>query len=144
MDQFYTMRKQQVTEVLDHSRKNFKDKELRNEYVYNEIRDKVAKDWEGAKRQLVPGVDNIDLIASDEHILSLLRDGLKFRDRPKAKQAGNSIAALTQKRGGSTIASRSGNQLSDLQEKAKAGDRKAQDNLLVAKMQALRAQRGGR
>ena len=144
MDQFYTMRKQQVTEVLDHSRKNFKDKELRNEYVYNEIRDKVARDWEGAKRQLVPGVDNIDLIASDEHILSLLRDGLKFRDRPKAKQAGNSIAALTQKRGGSTIASRSGNQLSDLQEKAKAGDRKAQDNLLVAKMQALRAQRGGR
>jgi len=144
MDQFYAMRQQQVAEVLDNSRKNFKDRELRNEYVYNEIREKVSKEWDGAKRQLVPGVDNIDLIASDEHILSLLRDGLKFRDRPKAKQAGNSIAALTQKRGGSTIASRNGNQLSDLESKAKAGDKKAQDNLLVAKMQALRAQRGGR
>jgi hypothetical protein len=145
MDQFYSIRQQQVAEVLDNSRKNFKDKELRNEYVYKEIRDKVSKDWEGASRQLVPGVANIDLIASDEHILSLLRDGLKFRDRPKAKQAGNSIAALTsQKRGGTTITSRSGNQLSDLEQKAKSGDRVAQDNLLVAKMNALRSQRGGR
>jgi hypothetical protein len=145
MDQFYSIRQQQVAEVLDNSRKNFKDKELRNEYVYKEIRDKVSKDWAGASRQLVPGVANIDLIASDEHILSLLRDGLKFRDRPKAKQAGNSIAALTsQKRGGTTITSRAGNQLSDLEQKAKSGDRVAQDNLLVAKMNALRSQRGGR
>ena len=145
MDQFYSIRQQQVAEVLDSSRKNFKDKELRNEYVYKEIRDKVSKDWAGASRQLVPGVANIDLIASDEHILSLLRDGLKFRDRPKAKQAGSSIAALTsQKRGGTTITSRSGNQLSDLEQKAKSGDRVAQDNLLVAKMNALRSQRGGR
>ena len=76
---------------------------------------------------------------------ALLRDGLKFRDRPKAKQAGSSIAALTsQKRGGTTITSRSGNQLSDLEQKAKSGDRVAQDNLLVAKMNALRSQRGGR
>jgi len=145
MDQFYSIRQQQVAEVLDTSRKNFKDKELRNEYVYKEIRDKVSRDWAGASRQLVPGVANIDLIASDEHILSLLRDGLKFRDRPKAKQAGNSIAALTsQKRGGTTISSRGGNQLSDLEQKAKSGDRVAQDNLLVAKMNALRSQRGGR
>jgi len=144
MDQFYQVRKQQVQEVLETNRKQFKDKELRNEYVYKEIREKVSKEWEGAKGQLVPGVDNIDLISSDEHILSLIRDGLKYRDRPKAKQAGGSLAALTQKRGGQSIASRPGNQITDLESKARAGDKKAQDNLLVAKMNALRAQRGGR
>ena len=142
VDEFYKMRGEQVRGVLETTRKNFSDKELRNEYVYNEIRDKVSKDWAGARRQLVPGVDNIDLIASDEHILGLLRDGLKYRDRPKAKQAGGSLAALTQKRSGSSISGKS--QLSDLEQKAKAGDRNAQDNLLTLKMQALRAQRGGR
>ena len=141
VDQFYNLRSQQVKEILETNRKAFQDKELRNEYVYNEVREKVAKGWDGAKGQLVPGVDNIDLISSDEHILSLIRDGLKYRDRPKAKSAGNSIAALTQKRSNGTINSRPGNQMSDLQEKAKAGDRVAQDNLLVAKMNALRAQR---
>jgi hypothetical protein len=108
--------------------------------VYNEIREKVAKEWEGAKKQLVPGIDNIDLISSDEHILSLLRDGIKYRDRPKAKSAGSSIAALTGKRAGTTIATPK-DELTSLQEKARAGDKKAQDNLLVAKMNALRQQR---
>lgn len=144
MDQFYAVRRQQVEEVLENNRKSFKDKELRNEYVYKEIREKVSKDWEGARRQLVPGVDNIDLISSDEHILGLIRDGLKYRDRPRPKQAGGSLAALTQKRSGQSIASRPGNELTDLESKARAGDKKAQDNLLVAKMNALRAQRGGR
>ncbi len=140
VEQFYDIRRQQVAEVLENSRKNFKDKELRNQYVYNEIREKVAKEWEGAKKQLVPGIDNIDLISSDEHILSLLRDGIKYRDRPKAKSAGSSIAALTGKRAGTTIATPK-DELTSLQEKARAGDKKAQDNLLVAKMNALRQQR---
>ena len=140
VDQFYDIRRQQVAEVLDSSRKSFKDKELRNQYVYNEIRDKVAKGWEGAKKQLVPGIDNIDLISSDEHLVSLLRDGLKYRDRPKAKSAGGSIAALTSKRTNSTIQPQK-DELSSLQDKARSGDRKAQDNLLVAKMNALRQQR---
>lgn len=144
IDQFYSVRKAQVQQILEDSRKNFKDKELRNQYVYNEIREKVSKDWEGAKRQLVAGIDNIDLISSDEHLLSLIRDGLKYRDKPKTKSAGSSIAALTQRRGGSAINVRGKDDLADLQEKARAGDKKAQDNLLVAKMQALRAQRGGR
>ena len=144
VDDFYKVRKQQVEEVLENSRKNFKDKELKNQFVYNEIRDKVSKDWTGARSQIVPGIDNIDLIASDEHILSLLRDGLKYRDKPKTKSAGGSIAALTQRKGGSAINVRGKDDMSDLQEKARAGDRKAQDNLLVAKMNALRAQRGGR
>ena len=140
VDQFYDIRRQQVAEVLENSRKGFKDKELRNQYVYNEIREKVAKGWEGAKKQLVPGIDNIDLISSDEHLVSLLRDGLKYRDRPKAKSAGGSIAALTSKRTNSAIQPQK-DELSALQDKARSGDKKAQDNLLVAKMNALRQQR---
>jgi len=144
MDQFYDIRKQQVQQILEDSRKNFRDTELKNSYVYNEIREKVAKGWDGAKRQLVPGVDNIDLISSDEHLLSLLRDGLKYRDRPKTKPAGGSIAALTQRKGSSAINVRPKDDIGALQEKARAGDRNAQDNLLVAKMNAIRAQRSGR
>jgi hypothetical protein len=144
VDQFYSLRQQQVKEVLENNRKNFQDKELRNSAIYDEVREKVAKNWAGAKGQLVPGIDNIDLIASDEHILSLVRDGLKYRDRPKAKSAGSSIAALTNRKGSSSIQGRAGNDLTDLQTKARAGDRTAQDNLLVAKMAALRSQRGGR
>jgi len=141
VDEFYNMRSQQVQQVLDNNRKGFKDSELKNSVIYNEIRDKVAKGWSGAQGQLVPGIKNIDLISSDEHLMSLMRDGLKYRDRPATKSAGSSIAALTSRKGGTTIASKASNQLSDLEQKAKAGDRKAQDNLLVAKMQALRSQR---
>lgn len=142
VDEFYKIRQQQVSEVLANSRKNFQDKELRNEYVYNEIRDKVAKGWAGASGQLVPGIKNIDLIASDEHLMSLVRDGLKYRDKPKAKSAGSSIAALTTKRTGSPLANSSaGDEISNLRKQARAGDQKAADNLLVAQMRALRAGR---
>jgi len=142
LDQFYQIRKQQVAEVLENNRKSFTDKELKNSYVYNEIRDKVSKDWVAAKNQLVPGIDNIDLISSDEHILSLIRDGLKYREKPSTKSAGSSIAALTSKRSGIANA-KTGAQanLQDLQERAKGGDKKAQDNLLVAKLQAMRGRR---
>jgi len=141
MDEFYNMRSQQVRQILDSGRKGFKDKELRNEYVYNEIRDKVAKGWAGAKAQLVPGVDNIDLISADEHIVSLLRDGLKYRDRPKVRQAGGSIAALTTKRSGTQIVDNSRDEMSSLREKARGGDKKAADNLLVAQLRNMRAAR---
>ena len=144
LDQFYQIRKNQVAEVLENNRKAFRDKELKNSAIYNEIREKVGKDWAGAQGQLVPGIKNIDLISSDEHILSLLRDGLRYRDRPAARSAGNSIAALTTRKGATTIASRSGNDLTDLQQKAKAGDVNAQNNLLVAKMNAMRSLRSGR
>ena len=132
-----------VAEYLDNSRRSFQDKDLRNEYVYNELREKVSKGWTGAKNQLVPGVDNIDLISSDEHILSLLRDGLKYRDKPKSRGAGGSIAALTSRRGGTQI---TGGQddISALRQKAQGGDKKAADNLLVAQLQSLRATRGRR
>lgn len=141
VDQFYQMRQQQVKEVLENNRKNFKDKELRNEYVYNEIRENVAKGWEGATRQLVPGVNNIDLISSDEHLLGLIRDGLKYRNKPKAKAAGASIAALTSKRSGTQIPSGNQDEISSLRQKAQSGDKKAADNLLVAQLKAMRSAR---
>lgn len=142
VDQFYEIRKGQVQQVLDANRKNFKDRELKNEYVYKEIREKVSREWDGAHRQLVPGVDNIDLISSDEHILSLLRDGLKYREKPSVRQSGTSIAALTTKRTGVTAGTRKpDDDIADLRAKAKSGDRKAADNLLVAQLNKIRAGR---
>ena len=140
VDQFYDIRKRQVGEALENSRKNFKDKELRNSAIYSELRDKISTGWEGAKNQLVPGVDNIDLIISDEHILSLINDGFKYRNKPKSKAAGGSIAALTNKRSNTQIPSPK-SEMEALQAKARAGDNKAADNLLIAKMNALRAGR---
>ena len=144
VQQFYDVRKQQVSGILESNRKNFKDKELKNEYVYKEVRSKIAEGWESANNQLVPGIPNIDLISADEHILSLLRDGLKYRDKPKAKSAGGSIAALTQKRSGSIGNTRSSGDVESLREKAKSGDKKAADNLLVAQLQSIRAARNTR
>jgi hypothetical protein len=141
IDQFYDHRREQVKQILEQNRKAFTDKELRNEYVYNEIREKVSKGWKGAKEQLVPGVDNIDLIASDEFILGLIRDGLKFRDRPTGKSAGASIAQL-QNRKGAPAGNRNPDQdIQALREQAKGGDKKAADNLLVAQLNRLRATR---
>jgi len=141
VDQFYDARRAQVQEILTQNRKAFQDKELKNEYVYNEVREKVSKGWAAAKEQLIPGVDNIDLIASDEHILSLIRDGLKYRDRPQAKSAGASIAQL-QSRKGSSNNSRSGDEnIQQLREQARGGDKKAAENVLVAQLNRLRAAR---
>lgn len=141
VDQFRDIRRQQVREVLDNSRKAFQDKELKNEYVYNELRGKIEKLWSGAKTELIPGVPNIDLIASDETLLGLVRDGLKYRSKPATKQAGASIAQLTSRRGSSQSNRSNDGEISRLREQAKAGDKKAGDNLL---MQRLRQIRGGR
>jgi hypothetical protein len=141
VDEFKQMRKQQVEQVLDNNRKGFKDKELKNAYVFNEIREKVAKDWSGAKGQLVPGIDNIDLISSDEHILSLIRDGLKYRDKPKSTSAGNSIAALTGKRTSNTAIQTKSDTISKLREQANKGGKegtRAADNLLMARLSQIR------
>ena len=147
VDQFYQIRRQQVQGILESNRKGFQDKELKNEYVYNEIRDKVARGWSGAKGQLIPGIDNLDLISSDEHILSLVRDGLKYRDKPKSKQAGNSIAALTNRRTNSQIPGGNESDLADLRNKARGRGKEATqaaDNLLVAQLRNLRSARTSR
>ena len=143
VDQFREVRRQQVSQVLETNRKQFKDKELRNEYVYNELREKVSKIWPQAQEELMPGIKNLDLISSDETLMGLVRDGLKYRDRPQAKQAGASIAALTKTRG-TTASNKSQDDISKLREQAKGGDKKAADNLLVAQLQKLRAARAGR
>ena len=143
VDQFYQIRSQQVAQTLAETRKAFTDKELRNEYVFNEIREKVSKNWKEANGQIVPGIPNIDLISSDETLLSLVRDGLKYREKPTTKSAGSSIAALTSKKTNNVANAKSQSQinLQQLQEQASKGDKKAQDNLLVAKLNAMRGRR---
>jgi len=143
VEQFRQIRSQQVNEQLQIARKAFTDKELKNEYVYNEVRDKVSKIWPSAKNEIVPGIPNIDLISIDEALLSLVRDGLRYRDKPTAKNAGSSFATLTQRKGSSTQKGPSDN-IEKLREQANRGDKKAADNLLVAQLSRLRANRGGR
>jgi hypothetical protein len=144
VDQFRQIRSQQVSEALTTARKQFQDKDLRNEYIYNELREKVEKVWPGAKREIVPGVPNIDLIASDEALLSLVRDGLKYRDKPQTKSAGASMAQLTSRKGSSNTTKSNDDNISKLREQANKGDKKAADNLLVAQLQRMRQARGGR
>jgi hypothetical protein len=146
VDQYRQARTQQVTEVLTNNRRRFTDKELKNEFVYNELREKIAKSWSAAGEEVVPGVKNIDLISSDEFLLSLVRDGLKYRDRPATtKQAGSSLATLTRKSAAAGGSNRSSEEsITKLREQAQGGDKKAADNLLVAQLSKLRAARTGR
>ena len=143
LQQFYGIRQQQVQQALDKQRKSFKDKELRNEYVFNELRDKVSKEWANAKSQIIPGVNSLDLLSSDEYLLGLVRDGMKYREKPQTRAVGSSIAALTSKKTNSVAGAKTQSQqnLQQLQEAANKGDRKAQDNLLVAKLNAMRGRR---
>ena len=144
IDEFRHVRTQQVQQYLDQGRKAFTDKDLKNEFVFNEIRDKLTKMWPSAKNEILPGIPNIDLISSDENLLSLVRDGLRYRDKPSTKSAGASMAALTGRKGASTQRSGNDGDISKLREQAKAGDKKAGDNLLMAQLQRLRQSRGGR
>lgn len=144
VDQFRDIRRQQVAERLDTARKSFQDKELKNQHVYNEIRDKVSKLWPQATAEIIPGIPNIDLISSDESLMALVRDGLKYRSKPTTRTAGSSIAALTSRKGSSTSGRNNEDGISKLREQAKAGDKKAGDNLLVQRLQQIRGGRGGR
>ena len=141
VDQFRDIRRQQVTQVLEQNRKAFQDKELKNEFVYNELREKVSKIWPGAHAEIIPGVPNIDLISSDEGLMSLVRDGLKYRSKPTQKSAGASIATLTQRRG-TTQQRGNDDSIARLREQAKAGDSKAGDNLLMQRLNQIRGGRG--
>ena len=143
IDEFRQVRGQQVAQVLEQNRKNFKDKELKNEYVFNELRGKLSKIWSEADKEVIPGVPNIDLISSDESLLSLLRDGLRYRDKPATRSSGASMAALTSRKGSSTQRNNDDG-MSKLREQAKSGDKKAADNLLMQRLTQIRAGRGGR
>jgi len=144
VDQFRQVRKEQVATVLENQRKSFTDKELKNEYIYNELRNNITKIWPEARSELVPGIPNIDLISSDENLLSLVRDGLKYRNGPKTKTAGSSIAQLTMRRGSSTQGKNPSGDIAKLREQAKSGDKKAGDNLLMQRLSQIRSSRGGR
>ena len=144
VDQFRHIRQQQVNSILEHNRRNFTDKELKNEYVFNELRDRIGKMWSGANNELVPGVKNIDLISSDETIMGLVRDGLKFRGKPTSRTAGASLTALAGRRSGVPNNRGDQNNVERLREQAKGGDKKAADNLLVLQLSKLKASRGGR
>jgi hypothetical protein len=144
LETFYDLRRQQVSETLERQRKSFTDKELKNEYIYSELRDKLSKTWAGAQQELLPGIKNIDLLSSDENLLGLLRDGLKYRDKPSTRQAGASIAALTGRKGTVPNSRGSDDSISKLREQAKAGDKKAGDNLLVARLNQIRTARASR
>jgi hypothetical protein len=144
VDQFKQIRQQQVTEILENNRKGFTDKELKNEYVFNELRDRIGRMWAGANNELVPGVKNIDLISSDETLMGLVRDGLKFRGKPSTKTAGASLATLTGRKGGVPNSRGEQARVDQLREQAKGGDKKAADNLLVLQLSKLKASRGGR
>ena len=148
VDEFKQIRGQQVTEALTQSRKQFKDKELKNEYVFKELRDKVSKLWPEANNQIVPGVPNIDLISSDENLFSLIRDGLRYRDKPTTKSAGSSMAALTQRRSSTNTQRGSDDGIEKLRQQAKSGDKRtresAGDNLLMQRLSQIRSSRGGR
>ena len=144
VEQFRQIRAQQVGEALTNARKSFQDKELKNEYVFNELRGKIEKIWPAAKHESIPGIPNIDLITGDETLLSLVRDGLKYRDKPTTKSAGASIATLTSRKGTSNTQKGADDGIAKLREQAKAGVKGAADNLLVAQLQRIRAGRGSR
>jgi len=141
VDQFRQVRAQQVVHHLAEARKNFQDKELKNEYVFKEVRDKISKVWNEANGEIIPGVSNIDLLSSDEGLLSLVRDGLRYRDKPATKSAGSSMAALTSRKGSSSQRGGNDGEIAKLREQAKSGDKKAADNLLMQRLQSIR---GGR
>lgn len=146
LDQYRQIRSQQVQEALTHSRRNFSDKELKNEFVYNEIRSKLEQAWPHSKLESIPGISNIDLVSADETLMGLIRDGLRYRDRPQTRSAGASIATLTQRKGSSPQKTPE-DDFSRLREQAKKGGKEgiqAADNLLVQRLQSIRSSRGVR
>jgi hypothetical protein len=139
VEQFRQYRQEQVKHIVDNSRKSFKDRDLKNEYVFNELRDKLSKDWTVANNEFIPGVKNLDLITSDEHILSLLRDGMKFREGVKTTNSGGSLAAATQSM--KRAATPPKNAQVELQQRASKGDKNATRDLLSSYLSQQRAVR---
>lgn len=129
VEQFYQHRAGVVQQELEKARQGFTDKDLANKANFSELRDKLARDWKGAKSSFVPGVQNLDLISSDEYILGLVRDGLKFRDGPVVRNAGGSLAAAGKLTGRAKTAPDS--KVEELQKKASSGDKGATRDLLA-------------
>jgi hypothetical protein len=134
VDQFYQHRSALVQETLEKARQSFSDKELANKANFTELRDKLGKEWKGANGAFVPGVPNIDLVSSDEYLLGLIRDGMKFREGPKIKNAGGSLAAASRPVAKAKTAP--DNEVEKLQKQAKTGDKNAARDLLATMLAA--------
>jgi hypothetical protein len=129
VQQFFDHRSEVVKQQLEQARQNFSDKELANKATFSELREKLSKDWKGASSTFVPGVQNIDLVSSDEFLLGLIRDGMKFREGPKVKNAGGSLAAASKPMARGKTAPE--DKTIELQKKAQSGDKNAARDLLA-------------
>ena len=139
VQQFFDQRSEFVKQQLEQSRQSFKDKELSNKAVFTELREKLSKDWNGANGSFVPGVQNIDLVSSDEYLLGLIRDGMKFREGPKVKNAGGSLAAASKPMARGKTAPE--DKTVELQRKAQSGDKNAARDLLATMLAANKRKR---
>jgi hypothetical protein len=139
VEQFYQARSAYVQETLEKARQSFTDKELGNKANFTELRDKLSKDWKGASGSFVPGVPNIDLVSSDEYLLGLVRDGMKFREGPVVRNAGGSLAAAGKQIARSKTAP--DNKAEELQKKANSGDKNAARDLLATMLAANKQRR---
>jgi hypothetical protein len=139
VQQFFDHRSGVVKQQLEQARQSFTDKELANKAVFTELREKLSKDWKGANGSFVPGVPNIDLVSSDEYLMGLVRDGMKFREGPKVKNAGGSLAAASKPmaRGKTAPEDKS----VELQRKAQSGDKGAARDLLATMLAANKRRR---
>jgi hypothetical protein len=138
VEQFLNARSEFVKQNLDKARQSFTDRELANKANFEELREKLSKDWKSAKATLVPGVPNIDLISSDEYLLGLIRDGMKFREKPVVRNVGGSIAASI--KSGAKAKTTPSTEAEKLQQASAKGDKNATRELL-ATMLATNKQR---
>lgn len=139
VQEFYQHRAAFVQDQLEKARQSFTDKELANKAHFNDLRDKLSKEWKGASGSFVPGVPNLDLVSSDEYLLGLVRDGMKFREGPKIRNAGGSLAAASKPAARAKTAPE--DQVAQLQKKAKAGDKSASRDLLATMLAANKNRR---
>ena len=116
--------------MLFRSRQSFTDKELSNKANFEGLRTKLSQNWKSAKATLVPGVENIDLISSDEYLLGLIRDGMKFREKPIVRNVGGSIAATI--KSGAKAKTSPSSDTEKLQQASSRGDKNATRELLSA------------
>lgn len=139
VEQFYQQRSNFVQQELEKARQSFTDSELRNKANFTELRDKLSKEWKGAQGKFIPGVPNIDLVSSDEYLLGLIRDGMKFREGPKVRNAGGSLAAASKPVAKAKTAPE--DKTVELQKKANSGDKNAARDLLAQMLAANKRRR---
>ena len=139
VSQFYQARTAYVQETLEKARQGFTDKELANKANFADIREKLGKEWKSAQGSFVPGVPNIDLVSSDEYLLGLVRDGMKFREGPIVRNAGGSLAASQKSVAKAKTAP--DNKFETLQKKANSGNKDAARDLLATMLAANKRKR---